>query len=358
MGFLSFLNPFKIIEKIGDFIAGGVEEIGQAIGENIIEPIGEAITDVIEPVADAAVDLIDNAMNTVESVMGNPELFMTLGLNIMAPGIGSAIGGALGASGAAASVLGNSLMRGVLSEATGGDFTKAAFTSAITGGMGQYAGDVGAAFGIEDAATAKAVGSAVLKTGYAAATGGNVSDALLEGTIVSAISLANAPKFDATEREGTLAKSTMTDVDTTPDNIDVGGGWSPAGIEPVALPPVFDATEREGTLAKPTPATTPDIGFKDVAKALIGAGSAGATAAVTKSVVKKQAPMIDVQYKELKGKELYKDAPLAGYQMVKMTNDQGAVKYIPFINNRPQLKVPAGFKPAEMAQGGFVKRRV
>lgn len=356
MGLFSFLNPFKLIEKVGDFIAGGVEEIGQAIGENIIEPIGEAITDVIEPIADAAVDLIDGAMNTVENVMSSPELFMTLGLNIMAPGLGSAIGGAFGATGAAASVLGNSLMRGVLSEATGGDFVKSAFTSAVTGGMGAYAGDVGAAFGIEDVATAKAVGSAVLKTGYAAATGGNVSDALLEGAVVGAITMTNAPKFDATEREGTLAKSVTTDVDMTPDNIDIGGGWSPAGLQTTPEVPFFDATEREGTLAKPTP-TSPSVGIKDVAKALIGAGSAAGTAAVTKSIVSRQTPMVDVQYKELKGKELYKDAPLAGYQMVKMVNDQGGVKYIPFINNRPQLKVPSGYKPAEMAQGGFVKRR-
>lgn len=348
-----------LVEGVVDIAGDIVEGVGDVIGD-----VAEGIGDVVEDVGDFVFDALDSVTDTIDNLMENPTALISVGLSLAVPGIGSMIGSALGATGTAATVLGNSIMNGVMSEASGGDFIEGAFASAVTGGFGSYAGDVGAVLGIEDAALAKTVGNAVTKAGSAAVLGKDVAGTFLETAIVDGIttgafksSTTGAPDItpDNIDIGGGWSPAGP---DMTPDNIDVGGGWSPAGIEPIDLPPVFDATEREGTLAKPTPATTPDIGFKDVAKALIGAGSAGATAAVTKSVVKKQAPMIDVQYKELKGKELYKDAPLAGYQMVKMTNDQGAVKYIPFINNRPQLKVPAGFKPAEMAQGGFVKRRV
>lgn len=49
------------------------------------------------------------------------------------PGVGPAIGAALGASGAAATVLGNAVLQGTLAEAQGGDFLKGAALSAIGG---------------------------------------------------------------------------------------------------------------------------------------------------------------------------------------------------------------------------------
>jgi hypothetical protein len=43
-------------------------------------------------------------------------------------------------------------------------------------------------------------------------------------------------------------------------------------------------------------------------------------------------------------KELYRDAPLKGFEMVAMTNDAGQTIYIPFINGKPQLSIPMGYK--------------
>jgi hypothetical protein len=43
-------------------------------------------------------------------------------------------------------------------------------------------------------------------------------------------------------------------------------------------------------------------------------------------------------------KELYRDAPIRGFEMVAMTNDAGQIIYIPFINGRPQLAIPQGYR--------------
>lgn len=359
-----------------------VEDVGDVVGD-VVEGVG----DVIEGVGDVVTDAIDGVMNTVENVMSDPMAMASIALTLAVPGLGTAIGAAFGATGTAATVLGNSIMRGVMAEATGGDFVQSAMASAITGGMGQYAGDVGAAFGIEDAAAAKAVGSAVLKTGYAAATGGNVSGAAIEGAIVGAISMSNAattkdtavsadvaagidPSYGSSESYDDFMKKAMTPeaataietgIDSTaanaPDDRDIGGGWSPAATTPEVNPyEAFDATEREGTLAKSTE-TSKDITIKDVAKAVapfVGVG----TAKVATSLMSKSSQNLDFEYKPPTGKALYKDAPLAGYEMVKLTNDQGMIRYIPFINGKPQLKVPSGYKQVEAAQGGFIQRRV
>lgn len=43
-------------------------------------------------------------------------------------------------------------------------------------------------------------------------------------------------------------------------------------------------------------------------------------------------------------KELYADAPMKGFEMVPMVNDEGQTIYIPFINGVAQLEVPKGYK--------------
>jgi len=42
--------------------------------------------------------------------------------------------------------------------------------------------------------------------------------------------------------------------------------------------------------------------------------------------------------------QLYRDAPIKGFEMVPMTNDAGQTIYIPFINGVAQLSIPAGYK--------------
>jgi hypothetical protein len=50
------------------------------------------------------------------------------------------------------------------------------------------------------------------------------------------------------------------------------------------------------------------------------------------------------QYQAGANQQIYKDAPVRGFEMVPMVNDGGQVIYIPFINGVPQLSVPAGYR--------------
>lgn len=343
-----------LVEGVIDIAGDIVEGVGDVIGD-----VAEGIGDVVEDVGDFVFDALDSVTDTIDNLMENPTALISVGLSLAVPGIGSMIGSALGATGTAATVLGNSIMNGVMSEASGGDFIEGAFASAVTGGFGSYAGDVGAVLGIEDAALAKTVGNAVTKAGSAAVLGKDVAGTFLETAIVDGITT------------GAFKSSTTGAPDITPDNIDIGGGWSPAG--PDMTPdnidigggwnPVdiitgagVDATEREGTLAK----EAPGLDWKGAAKTAVKfAAAAGAGPAIATTVARAgdKTELPSFTYREKQGKELYKTAPIAGYEMVKMQDDSGQVKYIPFVNDKALLPVPAGFKRAPMARGGFVQRR-
>ena len=72
----------------------------------------------------------------------NPDTGMVAPLSIMlmaVPGAGQVLGAALGASGTAATVLGNALISGTMSELGGGDFLKGAVTGAAGAGLGSFA---------------------------------------------------------------------------------------------------------------------------------------------------------------------------------------------------------------------------
>ena len=47
--------------------------------------------------------------------------------------------------------------------------------------------------------------------------------------------------------------------------------------------------------------------------------------------------------------ERYKNAPLSGFEMVVMTNDAGQTMYIPHVNGKPLLPVPAGYRTKSTA---------
>lgn len=107
---------------------------GGFIGQ-IFNPIKEVAVDVAEFVEDK---IIEPAVDTVENIVKNPASLIGLGLSILAPGVGTAIGSALGATGAAASVVGNAVIGGTLAEASGGDFVK----GALAGGIGSAAAPI------------------------------------------------------------------------------------------------------------------------------------------------------------------------------------------------------------------------
>lgn len=110
------------------------------------------------------------------------QIVAPIALSIFVPGLGAAIGGALGASGTAASVIGNALVRGGLSAAGGQGFTSGAISGAISGGLGavagKYVGDV--APGLSDR-TAEIIGSSLASGAGAELTGGDFVQGALAG---------------------------------------------------------------------------------------------------------------------------------------------------------------------------------
>lgn len=88
-----------------------------------------------------------------------------------------------------------------------------------------------------------------------------------------------------------------------------------------------------------------DIG-KVVLGGLVGGAAINATQQTPQIASTPQSPV-----------DIYKDAPLAGFKMVKMQNAEGQTKYVPFIKDKAQLPT-AGFTKAEgYAKGGFITRR-
>lgn len=75
----------------------------------------------------------------IQPIVDNPAAVIGLGLNFMAPGLGSAIGTALGATGATAAVVGGAVIGGATSELTGGDFVNGAIGGGVGAGLGQLA---------------------------------------------------------------------------------------------------------------------------------------------------------------------------------------------------------------------------
>ena len=60
---------------------------------------------------------------------------VTAALTIFAPGVGTAIGAALGATGTAATILGGAIVSGIMAEASGGDFVDGAIKGAVGAGV-------------------------------------------------------------------------------------------------------------------------------------------------------------------------------------------------------------------------------
>jgi len=108
---------------------GAVSSVFEFVGD-IISDVGDVVLDVVEGVGDFA-------SNAIEAVIEDPLKLLPLALSIAVPGVGTAIGGALGASGATATALGGAVIGGTTAALTGND----PLTGALLGGAGGYASD-------------------------------------------------------------------------------------------------------------------------------------------------------------------------------------------------------------------------
>jgi hypothetical protein len=108
-----------------------------------------------------------------------------IALAIFVPGLGAAIGGALGASGIGASILGGAIIGGASSALGGGDWKKGALMGGLGGGLGGVAGKFVAPGASEFAQNV--IGGGLVGAGAGAITGQGVLKGALQGVAGGAI---------------------------------------------------------------------------------------------------------------------------------------------------------------------------
>lgn len=114
---------------------------------------------------------------------------LPIALSVFLPGVGTAIGAALGASGVGASIVGGAIIGGASSALTGGDVLKGAVMGGLGGGLGSAVGGATSrALGLNLGQTGQAIlGSGLVGAGVGAATGQNVLESAAQGVAGGAL---------------------------------------------------------------------------------------------------------------------------------------------------------------------------
>lgn len=141
--------------------------------------------------------VIRPVLNTVEAVIEDPKKLAMVALSVFAPGVGSAIGGAMGLSGTAAAIVGNTAVNTVLN---GGDIKSAIIAAAIPVVGKEMAGIAANSF-VEagmDKALAETAGNVTSRSLLSAAQGKDPINALVTGGLSAGTDavLKEIPGFD------------------------------------------------------------------------------------------------------------------------------------------------------------------
>ncbi len=130
------------------------------------------------------------------------QVIAPIALSIFVPGLGAAIGGMLapGVSTVAQGVIGNALVRGGLSAAGGGDFMTGAISGAVSGGLGELAGDYVGKFAGDALSerTADIVGASLASGAGSSLTGGD----FVEGALMGATGEMMRPTMEGITEKG------------------------------------------------------------------------------------------------------------------------------------------------------------
>jgi len=206
------------------------------------------------------------------------------------------------------------------------------------------------------------------KPDYSLSSG--ISSTSLEGLkttpITDAGSTVGESAVDYSITDGTVATDYGLKTSTSPNIKTMGGGQgitvatsegelSQSGVTTTGT--ASNLGDPNSFINKPAPdgtettkLTTKQI--TDIGKVVLG-GLAGGAAVNAASNAFKQ----NIKINATPTGDIYKDAPLAGFRMVKMQDAAGQTKYVPFIKDKAQLPT-AGFTKVEgYAKGGFVTRR-
>lgn len=298
----------------------------------------------------------------------------------------------LSAGSAALTAASAGLVSGGVSLLSGNSFEdalKSALVSGVTAGAtAGYADKIGQSLGFDAGSVAsKAAGNAIIAGAKAGITDENILAEMAKSAVATYMSN-KEPAFDATEREGSLAKLGVDDNMTTDfgvnadyslasglkfgsteginvDNRGVGegyeltGGSTPfTGIQDSASTNLtamggaqgITATKQDGSTLAGTDFTTgPSI--KDIKTGVKIAGVLMAGDEVIDKTIGLGGPK-----KTSQDEDIYRDAPLAGFKMVKYEDPTtGATKYIPFVGEEALLPPPTGYNKS-YAKGGFVSK--
>jgi hypothetical protein len=306
---------------------------------------------------------------------------------------GTTIGGVTLASGSAALTgVSSAVVSGGVSLLSGASFEDAlknALTSGLTAGAAAgYADTIGQTLGFQAGSVAsKAAGQAIVAGVKAGVTDENILQSMATAAVATYMSN-KTPAFDATEREGSLAKLNEDSFGMTTDfgaganyaltsnlkfpstegikvddrgfgdNYDLTTGATPFTGLQTTTPNLTAMGGGQGITVGRTDGTTlsgkdftTGPSLKDVETAVKIGGVLMASDAVIDSTVGSTSTTRSTR-------DIYRDAPLAGFKMVKYEDSaSGASKYIPFVGEEALLPPPTGYTRSSFAKGGFVSRR-
>ena len=304
---------------------------------------------------------------------------------------GTTIGGVTLATGSAALTgVSAGLVSGGVSLLSGNSFKetlKSALVSGLTAGAtAGYADTIGQTLGFDAGSVAsKAAGQAIIAGARAGITDENILQSMATAAVATYMSN-KTPAFDATEREGSLVKPGVDDTMTT----DFGSGANYALGSNLRFPSTegINVDNRGvGEGFEITGDTTPFTGLQTTSPNLTAMGggqgitttrtdgttltgkdfTTGPSMTDIKTAVKIGGvlmagdELVDITLGSddtaSQNKDIYRDAPLAGFRMVKFDDPVGGgSKYIPFIGEKALLPPPTGYTKS-YAKGGFVSKR-
>lgn len=307
---------------------------------------------------------------------------------------GTTVGGITLASGSAALTAASSAVVSggvsLLSGATPKEALKSAVTSGLTAGAAAgYADTIGQALGFDAGSIAsKAAGQAIIAGVKAGVTDENVLQNMATAAVATYLSN-KTPVFDATANEGSLAKLNEDSFDMTTDfgsgadysltsnlksfptegikvddrgfgdNYDLTTGATPFTGLQTTSPNLTAMGGAQGVTVGRDDGTT--LSGKDFTtgpslKDIETVAKVGGVLMAGDAVIDKT---IGSSFVTKPNKDIYRDAPLAGFKMVKYEDSaSGASKYIPFVGEEALLPPPTGYNRTSFAKGGLASRRI
>ncbi len=178
------------------YARGGLKVAGRRVaaagrgGDSMLAHINPREAEMLRRMGGAGTVNPNTGLREYKSGGGILGAILPIALNFIAPGLGAAIGGALGATGAAATMLGSAVIGGVSSAITGGDPLKGAIMGGLGSGLGSAVGSTASnTLGLNLGSTAQNVlGGALVGGAAGALTGQGFGQGALQGAVGSGLS--------------------------------------------------------------------------------------------------------------------------------------------------------------------------